>query len=243
MLYLKSILDGLKNQHFDKRTLRMYVGMLIFFALMFVNCFVYMSGAKEDEKEIVIVVDAGHGGNDPGKVSADGIMEKDVNLAIALKLKDKLEDKNIKVILTRDSDICLADTGTSNKKKSDMINRMEIVNDNKADLLISIHQNSYKDSSVKGAQVFYHGSSEQSKKVAQVVQGKIQEEIDNENNRKAKEANDYYILRKSVCPAIIIECGFLSNPEETSKLVDEKYQEKLAETIADAVCEIYDYNQ
>ena len=227
------------NQHFKKRKKRTFLGMLVFFSLMLVNCFVYFSGAETKDEEIVVVIDAGHGGNDPGKVSKDGIMEKDVNLAIALKLKQRLEGKGIKVILTRDSDICLAETGATNKKKSDMINRMELVNGSGADLLISIHQNSYKDTNVKGAQVFYYSGSDESRKLAERIQTEIKQTVDKENNRKIKANDDYYILRKSACPAVIIECGFLSCPEETRKLVDEKYQDELAVAITEAVCKTY----
>ncbi len=215
--------------------LRVFVGMLVFFLLMLVNCFEFFCGAEEKNKEMIIVIDAGHGGNDPGKVSADGITEKDINLEIALKLKEEFENRGVKVILTRDCDKCLADPGATNKKKSDMIKRMEIVNDSGAALLISIHQNSYKDSKVRGAQTFYYGSSNESKKYAEDIQHMLKKEADNENNRLAKAENNYYILRKSACPAVIIECGFLSNPDETRKLTDEKYQQKLARAIADAV--------
>ena len=219
---------------------KMIVGTLILIALLFVNCFVYFSSAEENEDdEFVVVVDAGHGGNDPGKVSQDGILEKDVNLAIAIKLKSALEQRGIKVILTRDSDTNLAIEGATNKKSSDMTKRMEIVNDSNADLLISIHQNSYPDSSVKGAQVFYYGGSKDGEAVAKTIQDAIKESVDTSNSRSAKASNDYYILRKSVCPAVIIECGFLSNPEETARLVDESYQEKLASGIADAVEKLY----
>ena len=227
------------SQHFKKHTLRMLVGMLIFFSLMIVNCFVYFSTAETKKDEIVVVIDAGHGGNDPGKVSPDGIMEKDVNLAIALKLKQRLEEKGVKVILTRDSDICLADVNATNKKKSDMINRVELVNGSGADLLISIHQNSYKDANVKGAQAFYYSGSAESQKLAESIQSMIKQNVHEDNNRKIKANNDYYILRKCACPAVIIECGFLSCPDETRKLVDEKYQDKLAIAIAEAVCNIY----
>ena len=166
------------NQHFKKRKKRTFLGMLVFFSLMLINCFVYFSGAETKDEEMVVVIDAGHGGNDPGKVSKDGIMEKDVNLAIALKLKQRLEGKGIKVILTRDSDICLAETGATNKKKSDMINRMELVNGSGADLLISIHQNSYKDTNVKGAQVFYYSGSDESRKLAEGIQTEIKQTVD-----------------------------------------------------------------
>ncbi|MBR1815691.1 MAG: N-acetylmuramoyl-L-alanine amidase [Lachnospiraceae bacterium] len=217
---------------------KMIVGTLILIALLFVNCFVYFSSAEETKDELVIVVDAGHGGNDPGKVSANGIMEKDVNLAIAIKLKTELEAKGATVILTRDSDTSLAIDGATNKKISDLNQRMAIVNGENADLLISIHQNSYTDKSVKGAQVFY-GDSEKSEAIAKEIQGCIQKYVDSDNTRKAKTGSDYYILRKSACPSVIIECGFLSNQEETAKLVDDKYQQKLAEGIAKAVENIF----
>ncbi|MBQ9609273.1 MAG: N-acetylmuramoyl-L-alanine amidase CwlD [Lachnospiraceae bacterium] len=217
---------------------KMIIGTLILIALLFVNCFVYFSSAEETKDELVIVVDAGHGGNDPGKVSANGIMEKDVNLAIAIKLKNELEAKGAKVILIRDSDTNLAMEGATNKKISDLNQRMAIVNDENADLLISIHQNSYTDKNVKGAQVFY-GASEESELLAKEIQGCIREYVDTDNNRKAKSGKDYYILRKSACPSVIIECGFLSNPNETAKLIDERYQQKLAEGIAKAVENVY----
>ncbi|MBQ8923837.1 MAG: N-acetylmuramoyl-L-alanine amidase [Lachnospiraceae bacterium] len=216
----------------------MIVGTLILLALLFVNCFVYFSSAEETKDELVIVVDAGHGGNDPGKVSSNGIMEKDVNLAIAIKLKTELESKGATVILTRDSDMSLAIDGATNKKISDLNQRMAIVNGENADLLISIHQNSYTDKNVKGAQAFY-GSSEESKAVAEEIQDCIRNYVDSDNTRKAKSGSDYYILRKSVCPSVIIECGFLSNPDETAKLIDDKYQQKLAESIAEAVDNVY----
>ena len=214
---------------------RALVGMLVFFLLMLINCFEYFSDAKEKNSDVIIVIDAGHGGNDPGKVSSDGIKEKDINLSIALKLKEELEKRGARVILTRDCDKCLDDEGTTNKKKSDMINRMETVNNCNATLLISIHQNSFGNTKVKGAQVFYYGSSSESRRIAESIQKMIKKEVDVDNNRVAKPNNDYYILRKSVCPAVIIECGFLSNPEEAGKLTDEEYQQKMASAIAKAV--------
>lgn len=167
------------------------------------------------------------------------MLEKDVNLAISLKLRDKLEAQGIKVIMTREIDTNLATPGATNKKTSDMNNRVEIINSEHVDILISIHQNSYRDASVKGAQVFYHGTSEESKNLAETIQSCLISEVDPENTRVAKEGNDYFILRKSICPGVIVECGFLSCPEETAKLVDEVYQDKLAGAIANAVCKLY----
>lgn len=215
--------------------------LFLFFLLSVIaimNCYFYFSEATNPE-DVVVVIDAGHGGNDPGKVGVSNVLEKDVNLSIALILKDKLEEKGFQVILTRENDESLATSGATNKKSSDMNNRIEIINGVKADCLISIHQNSYSSSSVKGAQVFYHGTSAESRELAEAIQKSLIENVDSNNHRKAKEGSDYFILRKSVCPGVIVECGFLSCPEETAKLVDEGYQNKLADAIVEGICEKY----
>lgn len=211
----------------------------VLLVLVIVNCVLSLSGATEPDEALVVVIDAGHGGSDPGKVGVTGVNEKDINLSIATMLKDALEDRGVKVVMTRTSDSSLATPGAVNKKTSDMNNRIEIINSCKADLMISIHQNSYTDSSVHGAQVFYHGTSHDGRKIAEALQQKLISEIDPDNNRAAKEGNEYFILRKSMCPGVIVECGFLSSPNETARLVDEGYQEKLASAIADCVCELY----
>lgn len=224
---------------FKGRSARVIIGFAIFFILLIVNCVLYFSQAVKPKEQLVVAVDAGHGGNDPGKVGASNVLEKDVNLAIALKLRDKLEAQGVKVIMTREIDASLATPGATNKKTSDMNNRIEIINSEHVDILISIHQNSYGSASAKGAQVFYHGTSEESKELAETIQSFLISGVDPENTRAAKEGNDYFILRKSTCPGVIVECGFLSCPEETAKLVDEAYQDKLAGAIADAVCKLY----
>lgn len=237
MIFAK--LYGNLRGRFRQRAVRVVIGFAIFFILMIVNCVLYFSQAVRPEEQFVVAIDAGHGGNDPGKVGTSNVLEKDVNLAIALKLRDKLQARGIKVIMTREIDMSLATPGATNKKTSDMNNRIEIINSGQADILISIHQNSYGNASVKGAQVFYHGTSEESRNLAETIQRYLITEVDPENTRAAKEGNDYFILRKSTCPGVIIECGFLSCPEETAKLVDEAYQDKLAEAIANAVCKLY----
>lgn len=219
-----------------------FVCLAIFLFLVILNLYVFVGIASRDEYEITVVIDAGHGGMDPGKVGVGGIEEKDVNLSIAILLKDLLEKEGIKVVMTRENDNSLCSEGASNKKTSDMNNRIEIINEAKADCLISIHQNSFTDSNVFGAQVFYYSESEEAKKLAEEIQSTIKKEVSPENNRSIKSGNDYFILRKSVCPGVIVECGFLSNKEETAKLVDEGYQLKLAKAIAEAVCNIYKNN-
>ena len=216
---------------------------LISFAIFFFFCVIGMvtvlSGATAPSKKIIVAIDPGHGGNDPGKVGSLGSLEKDINLSIALKLRDKLMEEGCQVVITRCEDTNLATPGAQNKKSSDMSNRVELINDSGADVLISIHQNSYSDSNVKGTQVFYYGGSDESRMLAEKLQKSFIENVDTSNHRKAKEGNDYYILRKTSCPGVIIECGFLSCPEEESKLMDDGYQNKIVDAIAEVILEMY----
>ncbi len=191
---------------------------------------------KEKEIKHIVVVDAGHGGFDPGKVGINKELEKDINLQIALKLKDKLEENNVKVIMTRTNDVSL-DDGNGGKKISDMKNRVKIINQSGAELCISIHQNSYTSKEVKGAQVFYYSKSEQGKELAKKIQDALREALADGNKRVEKENNDYYLLLNSKCPAVIVECGFLSNWEDSTNLKDEVYQRKVADAITSAVLE------
>lgn len=184
-----------------------------------------------------IVVDSGHGGIDPGKVSADGAYEKDINLAIALKLRDELQKRDCQVIMTRESDEGLYDPSASNKKMSDMKKRIEIMNDSNPDVIISIHQNSFSDTISKGAQVFYQSTSETGKALAESLQNIWKTKLDPENNRQCKANNDYYLLQHSDATMVIVECGFMSNPSEAAKLQTEEYQSEIAAVLADGVIE------
>jgi N-acetylmuramoyl-L-alanine amidase len=174
------------------------------------------------------VIDPGHGGRDPGKVGVNGALEKDVNLAIALKLKDLLEQNDINVIMTRTEDIGLYSETDSNKKRVDLNKRVEIINNSDAAFAISIHQNSFSQENVKGAQVFYHIQSEEGRVLAGILQEQIKETINDGNHRKAKSNTNYYMLKHTLCPLVIVECGYLSNWTEAKLLVDEDYQEKMA---------------
>ena len=187
--------------------------------------------------EYCICVDSGHGGNDPGKIGVAGTKEKEVNLAIALKLKKSLEKQNIRVVMTRTDDRNLADANASNEKMSDMKNRVKKMDSEQPDMVVSIHQNSYIDSSAKGAQVFYYSESEEGKKLAEILQKNLIEIADQENNRVAKANTSYYILKNTSAPTVIVECGFLSNPEEESRLISAAYQEKLVEALQKGICE------
>lgn len=192
---------------------------------------VYVTGRQVTEQKECIVVDVGHGGFDSGKIGIHGELEKNVNLQIALKLKKILEDDGMSVIMTREDDQGLYDENASNKKVQDLQRRCDLINDKKPTLTVSIHQNSYTSPEIKGAQVFYYTTSVESKKLAEIMQASLIDNVDPDNHREAKSNDSYYILKKTSSPIIIVECGFLSNPEEAEKLSDESYQQKISEAI------------
>lgn len=184
---------------------------------------------SQEEAQYVVVIDAGHGGRDGGKVSVDGeIYEKDINLEIAYKLKTYLEAENILVIMTREGDEGLYTESDSNKKAADLKHRIEMIDQAVPDLVVSIHQNSYHEPEVSGAQVFYYTTSEEGKKLAEIIQAQLRLSLDPDNHREAKANNTYYLLKKTSTTIVIVECGFLSNPEEAALLKTEEYQDRVA---------------
>lgn len=189
---------------------------------------IFSNNQKADEKKLVILIDPGHGGRDPGKVGIGNILEKDINLSVALKLKNLLEQNDIKVIMTREDDIGLYSDSDGSKKRADMNKRVEMIKSSKADLAISIHQNSFGEEYVQGAQVFYYTNSEPGKRMAQIIQKQIKKTIGDGNHRVEKSNNNYFLLKQSVCPIVIVECGYLTNQKEAALLKDENYQEKMA---------------
>ncbi len=191
--------------------------------------FVQSGGAKE--KKPCIVIDAGHGGKDPGKVGVNNALEKDINLSLALKLKEALGQEDFEIILTRDSDRGLYSEGSHNKKAEDMQKRCQIITEAEPLFTISIHQNSYPSPEVKGAQVFYYGQSAGGKELAAILQESLVANVDPDNKRVAKANDSYYLLKKTPTPTVIVECGFLSNPEEAALLLSSDYQDKLAHAI------------
>jgi len=202
------------------------------------------STGTRDTGQRTVVIDAGHGGEDPGAVSKNGLKEKDVTLNIAFKLKDKLEKENYKVIMTRTEDILQYDENTTEiyeKRKQDLTRRKNIMDNSGADIVVSIHLNMFTQPKYYGAQVFYPPESPESRKLAQVIQGVLKEKVDPTNNRVAMEKKPLpgqkpiMILRDLKTPTVIVECGFLSNPEEERKLGTDEYQENLAEAIKDGI--------
>lgn len=188
----------------------------------------YVAGMNVTKGEKCVVLDAGHGGDDPGKVGVNGAKEKDVNLEITLLVKEYLEAADVKVVLTRDSDGGLYDAGADNKKVQDMKRRVEIFENAGAMLAVSIHQNSYPEEYVHGAQVFYYTDSTEGKQLAESIQSCLVSLVDPDNTRQIKANDSYYLLKKTGIPIVIAECGFLSNEEEAEDLCDEAYQRKIA---------------
>lgn len=186
---------------------------------------------KAEEGKICIVVDAGHGGADPGKIGINKAEEKDINLQVAKYLKKMLEESGIKVVMTRNDEKGLYSEGANNKKVEDMRKRCEIIEKAHPVFTVSIHQNSYPEESVKGAQVFYYGESAEGKKLADTLQASLVQQLDPSNHRQAKSNKSYYLLKKTSSPTVIVECGFLSNSKEAELLVTKEYQEKVAEAV------------
>ncbi|HEY0826954.1 MAG TPA: N-acetylmuramoyl-L-alanine amidase CwlD [Bacilli bacterium] len=180
----------------------------------------------------VIAIDAGHGGVDGGAESRGGIVEKHINLIIALHLRDYLQQAGAIVIMTReeDKDLAAPETkGFSRRKTEDLLNRVKLVKDKQANMLISIHMNSIPSSRWRGAQSFYYPSLEENKRLASSIQEEIRSNLN--TDRLVGTANTIYLLKAVEIPSALIEVGFLSNPEEAQLLNDEIYQKKAAAAI------------
>lgn len=189
------------------------------------------------EEKPLVVIDAGHGGFDPGKVGIDGQLEKDINLSIAKKLKAYLEASDVNVVMTRDTDTGLYQSGDSHKKVSDMRRRCDIINEARPDLVVSIHQNSYHQEEINGGQVFYYKTSQNGKRLAEILQERFDYVLGEANRRVAKANDNYYLLLHVREPIVIVECGFLSNRKEAKALESEDYQDRMAWTIHMGVME------
>ena len=184
-----------------------------------------------------LVLDAGHGGEDGGAVSLTGTPESQINLAIVLKLRDVLGLYGVDPIVLREEDISLHDDDANTlreKKRSDLKNRVAAIEAVEGGTLLSIHQNTYPGSRYHGAHVFY-APTEGSQELAEHVQNSIKAALQPDNERAVKRIPDtVYIMNHVTCPAVLIECGFLTNPEEEALLRDEDYQRKLSAVIAAA---------
>ncbi|MEG1774140.1 MAG: N-acetylmuramoyl-L-alanine amidase, partial [Oscillospiraceae bacterium] len=189
----------------------------------------------------MLVIDAGHGGFDGGAVGVGDILEKDINLAIARRLQQLAELVGFDVIMTREEDISVDDEGTTgarNRKISDIHNRLALAQKNPQAIFLSIHQNKFPQSQSWGAQIFYGPKNPRSRALAQCLQDHLRTQLQPENKRAIKPAEkNLYILSRAENPAVLIECGFLSNPEECAQLCTPSYQQELAMVILISVME------
>lgn len=189
-----------------------------------------------------IIIDAGHGGNDPGAIGVSGTCEKDVNLSVATALKELALENGFDVIMTREKDVALYDENESNKKRSDLKNRKRLIENIDSAIFVSIHMNKYEDASVHGAQTFY-ASNEESKVLAECIQKRIQD-FDKENKRVAmRTPKTVYLLQETKRPSVLVEGGFLSNPTEEKKLLNRNYQNDLAVTILKGINDFLDTSE
>lgn len=186
-----------------------------------------------------VIIDPGHGGADGGAVGVNGTIEKDINLAISLKLRDMLVLQGYEVLMTRETDVMTCDEGLkgiTKQKKSDMHNRLKLINEHPEAVVLSIHQNLFEQEKYHGAQMFYGKNNPFSKELAQTLQKTFVKNLQPENLREIKKGEkDLYLLWQSESPIVLVECGFLSNGEECAKLLEDEYQGKVAFTIMEGL--------
>lgn len=186
-----------------------------------------------------VIIDAGHGGEDGGTVGISGALEKDLNLAVAKLVAKELDKKAYNVIMTRDGDYATYSENAKTlreKKVSDIHNRFNLIEQTENCIFVSIHMNYYGSESCKGAQVFYSGNNPESLELAESIQLELKNGVSNENNRLVKKSgSSIYILYHTDVPAVLIECGFLSNREEEALLRDKDYQEIIAKSITKGI--------
>lgn len=194
---------------------------------------------KKDQNLPTIVLDAGHGGFDPGKVGINNALEKDINLSIVKKIKTLLEKEGFTVYLTRENDSLLAPETSTSKKKDDMIARIEKIKELNPIFTVSIHQNSFTDPNTSGPQVFYYKSSEESATLAHVIQEVMNTQLSPAKKRVPQANENYHLLTRTSCPTVIVECGFLSNPSEADLLIQDEYQSRVANCIYQGILFYY----
>ena len=181
-------------------------------------------------RNYTVLIDPGHGGTDPGSIGyKTKIHEADLNLKLSIMLKEKLESSGINVVMTRQDEKAMVEGAGKKWKKADMEARKELIKKARPNMVISLHQNSYTNHSLRGAQVFYDKTSDISKQIAEFIQCEFKQNLD--NSIKATSPGDYFILKCSLAPSVIVECGFLSNAEEEKLLLSPDYQEKIVDCI------------
>ena len=214
-------------------------------ALLLCGIFNYFNTNSENKVALTapktIIIDAGHGGEDGGASSADGTKEKDLNLSVALNLGKLLESDGYSVIYTRTDDSMLYTTPEGGKKMQDLKNRLSIAKENEEAIFISIHMNKFTQEKYSGLQVFYSNNNKASEQLAKIIQTNTHDFQQNENNREIKAAgSNIYLLHNIKNPAVLVECGFLSNPIECEKLKDETYRKEIALVIYSSLIEFFE---
>lgn len=211
----------------------------IFTSIIISKNYINASSTETDSTAVTVIIDPGHGGEDGGAVAPDDSVEKDYNLAIALKLESLLKAYGFNVIMTRTTDAMTCDDGLKTqreKKVSDIRNRLNLMSQYDNCIFVSIHQNKFHDSTQNGTQVFYSKNNVNSKKLAENIQNSIQINLQNNNKRKIKQSGtEIYLLYHATVPAVLVECSFLSNNNDLYMIKDEQYQNKLALLIADGI--------
>ncbi len=225
--------------------LKFFLFSLIFIVIGTVICSLWSylgqsasSGARQtfSESTPVVVIDAGHGGPDGGTSGFSKVPEKDLNLDIALKVRDILTSAGVDVVMTRTEDITLTDPDGGTRKNQDLRARKKIAEATPNAVLVSIHMNAFSIEKYSGLQVYYSKNDEQSQELAKAVQFAVSSALQPENDRKIKPAGEnIYLLHELDCPAVLIECGFLSNAAEAEKLNDAEYRRSLAFVIANSL--------
>ena len=230
-----------------KKTLR----YLKFLSLLLVICILTLlvcntfSNASTETVSVqtgrVIIIDAGHGGEDPGAIGVNGTYEKDINLAISMTLGEELKSRGYTVVYTRTEDkmLYLPEENIKGMRKiSDLKNRCKITAEYENCIVISIHMNSYGASQYSGLQVYYSDENEESRVLASKIQNSVKKELQPDNNRNIKSGKSLYLLENSSGTAVLIECGFLSNEKECARLSEKEYQKQLSFSI---ICGIIEY--
>ncbi len=235
-----------------KKSFLGFWAMLSLFAILFMfsaSAFIFFAVGRNFGKDTAatytnnnlptVIIDAGHGGEDGGTVGCDGSKEKDINLKIAKKLQNHLDAIGIPSLLTRSEDILLYDRNTDflgHKKVLDMAARRKIVESHGNAIFISIHQNSFPEPKYSGFQIYYSQNNSSSKVLCNTIEGSIKSLLQPNNARKAKpSAGNIYLLEKLSCPAVLLECGFMSNPTECALLNSEVYQNKLCAVLCSSI--------
>lgn len=227
------------------------VSLIMIFSLLTVGTYltdkIAVDTTSGNLSDKTVIIDPGHGGFDGGTSAADGTIEKDLNLQIALKLNEILNSMGIKTVMTRTDDTATNDDSAQTirqKKVSDIKNRLKIIEETPDAIFVSIHQNHFEQSKYSGAQVFYSKNNPHSLTLAENIRFRFVTVLQPDNTREIKQSgSEIYLLHHSAAPSVMVECGFLSNSEETKKLKDESYQRNLAFTVAIGIVDYFNQTE